>query len=133
MNHAKKLGIWMDHSEAHLMEFTEDPIATKTINSDFTHQDKENSLERSETQMHNREQHQHATYYKKLGEIIRNYNSVILFGPTDAKVELSNLLKEDHRFAKIQIAVHQSDKMTENQQHAFVKNYFSKHHVSNLL
>jgi hypothetical protein len=133
MSHAKKLGIWMDHSSAHLMEFTEDPIQTKTIDSDFTHQDKENSLERSETQMHNREQHQLSTYYKKLGEIIRHYDSVILFGPTDAKVELSNLLKGDHLFAKIQIAVHQSDKMTENQQHAFVKDYFSKHHLSNLI
>lgn len=117
----------MDHSSAHLMEFTTDPIETKTLSSDFTHRDKENSLGRSENQMHNREQHQQAEYYKKLGEIIRHYEAVILFGPTDAKVELFNHLKTDHLFAKIKIEVQKTDKMTENQQHAFVKEYFSRH------
>ena len=122
----KKIGIWMDHSSAQLMEFTSDPIETKIISSDFTHQDKENSLERSELHMHNKEQHQRAAYYKKLGEVIRHYEEVILFGPTDAKTELHNLLKADPHFEKIKIEVQQADKMTENQQHAFVKKHFSR-------
>ncbi len=77
--------------------------------------------------MHNKEQQQQAAYYKELGKVIRNYEEVILFGPTDAKVELLNLLKEDHLFAAIKIEVAQTDKMTENQQHAFVKAHFSPH------
>ena len=117
----------MDHASAHRMEFTTDPIETKTLSSDFTHQDKENSFGRSENQMHNRENHQQAEYYKKLGEVIRHYESVVLFGPTDAKVELFNLLRGDHLFEKIKIDVIQTDKMTENQQHAFVKNHFAVH------
>ena len=36
-----------------------------------------------------------------------------------------NVLRTDHRFAKIKIEMKQTDKMTENQQHAFVKEYFS--------
>ena len=124
---AKKIGIWMDHSNAHIMEFTTDPIKTTVLSSDFTHQDKENTLERSENQMHNKEQHLNAEYYKKLGEVIRKYEEVILFGPTSAKVELYNLLKANHLFSKIKIQVEQTDKMTENQQHAFVKHHFSKH------
>lgn len=127
MNTTKKIGIWMDHSNAHLMEFTADPITTTTINNDFTHKDKENSLGRSENLMHNREQHDQIAYYKKLGEVIRNHEEVILFGPTDAKVELLNSLNKDHRFANVKITVKQTDKMTVNQQHAFVKKYFSKH------
>jgi hypothetical protein len=51
MTIAKNLGIWMDHSCAHLMEFTTDPIETKTIASTFTHQVKENSLGKSEILM----------------------------------------------------------------------------------
>ena len=121
-----RLGIWMDHASAHLMEFTTDPIETKTIESKFTHQVKENSLGKSENLMHNKEQHQQAEYYKRLGEVIRNYKEIILFGPTDAKVELFNILKADHHFAKIKIDVVQTDKMTENQQHAFVREHFSK-------
>lgn len=122
----KNLGIWMDHSNAHLMEFTTDPIETKIVSSKFTHEEKENSLGKSENVMHNKEQHQQTEYFKTLAEVIKNYEKVILFGPTDAKVELFNVLKTDHRFAKTKIEVKQSDKMTENQKHAFVREYFSK-------
>jgi hypothetical protein len=127
MSTAKNLGIWMDHSSAHLMEFTTDPMVTTTIESKFTHEEKEKSLGKSENGMHNKEQHQRSEYYKELGEAIRHYENVILFGPTNAKVELLNSLRTDHRFEKINIAVKQADKMTENQQHAFVREHFSKH------
>ncbi len=124
MTTALYLGICMDHSSAHLMEFSPDTIETKTIASQFTHQEKGESLNKGERLMHNKEQHQQAAYYKKLGEVIKNYSGVILFGPTDAKVELFNILKADHHFANIKIEVKQTNKMTENQQHAFVKEYF---------
>lgn len=127
MTTAKNLGIWMDHASAHLMEFTTDPIQTKTIASKFTHEEKTQSLDKSEKLMHNKEQHQQSEYYKKLGNAIKNYEDVVLFGPTDAKVELLNVLRADHRFAKTKIEIKQADKMTENQQHAFVRDHFSKH------
>jgi len=127
MTTAKNLGIWMDHSSAHLTEFTTDPIETTIIESKFTHDAKEFSLSKSENGMHNKEQHQLAEYYKRLGETIIRYEAVILFGPTSAKTELLNILKADHRFAKTKIEVKQTDKMTSNQQHAFVKQHFSRH------
>jgi hypothetical protein len=125
MSTGKRLGIWMDHSSAHLMEFTTSAFKTKTIESTFKHDEKELSLEKSENLMHNKEQHRQSEYYKKLGETIKNYEDVILFGPTDAKVELFNVLRKDHLFAKIKIEIRQADKMTENQQHAFVREHFS--------
>lgn len=115
----------MDHANAHVMEFTTDPIETNVIMSLFTHEAKEQSLGKSENLMHNKEQHQQSEYYKKLGETIKNYDEVILFGPTNAKVELLNVLRADHAFEKIKIEVKQTDKMTENQEHAFVREYFS--------
>ena len=123
---AKKLGIWMDHKTAHLMEFTVDPIQSKTINSKFNHQAKELSLHQGESQMHTKEQHQLAEYYKALGNEIKHYEAVVVFGPTDAKNELFNILMADHQFSKVKIGVVQSDKMTEPQQHAFVKEHFTK-------
>jgi len=122
----KNLGIWMDHSSAHLMEYTTDPIQTNIIESEFTHQEKANSLGKSENLMHNKEQHQQSEYYKKLGDVIKNYDEVLLFGPTDAKAELFNSLKSNHLFTNIKIEVKNADKMTENQQHAFVREHFSK-------
>lgn len=124
---AKKLGIWMDHSMANLMEFTTDPIQTKTIHSDTSQHGKSSDFGKNENLMHNKEQHQQSSFYKKLAEAIKNYEHVLLFGPTNAKTELLNTLKTDSHFTKTKIDVKQTDKMTENQQHAFIKEYFTKH------
>ncbi|MFP5042485.1 hypothetical protein [Parasediminibacterium sp. JCM 36343] len=126
MKVSNSIGIWMDHSTAHLMEFTTEPIETKTLESPFTHAVKEETLSKSESLSNHKEQHLEAGYYKQLGDIIKNYTDVLLFGPTDAKVELHNILKADHHFDKIAIDVEQADKMTDNQMHAFVQHHFSK-------
>jgi len=123
---AKKLGICMDHATAHLIEFTTDPIESKSIDSKFTREEKTDTMGRSEHVMHNKEQHLQAEYYKKLAEVIKGYTHVILFGPTDAKTQLLNIINDDHHFSMIKIRIKQTDKMTENQQHAFVKNYFTE-------
>lgn len=125
METRKHLGIWMDHSTAHLMDASNDTIVKSIINSEFTPQEKHQSLSKGEYKMHNTEQHEHHAFYKKLGEAIKDYDQVVLFGPTKAKEELANLLKEDRSFEKIIIEVKHADKMTENQQHAFVKDYFA--------
>ena len=83
-------------------------------------------MQKGESMMHNKEQQQESAYYKTLGESIKNYDEVVLFGPTNAKVELLNILKADNHFSKIKIETMQADKMTENQAHAFVRDYFSK-------
>ena len=127
MTTAKKLGIWMDHASAHLMEFTRDSIQTKIVSANFTHPEQGKSWHKSELQKHVKEQHQQAAYYQELEEVIKDYNGVVLFGPTDAKVELFNRLIKNHHFDKIKIEVKQVDKMTENQEHAFEREYFSKH------
>jgi len=124
MKKIKQLGIWMDHSNAFLMELINDTILENSIVSEFTHQEKEDSSIRNEKLMHTKEQHQQSSYYKKLRDAIKNYQEVVLFGPTDAKNELLNLLKTDHLFENIKIEVKNSDKMTENQMHAFVREYF---------
>ena len=124
MKAKKHMGIWMDHSAAHLMDANTAPIVTKTILSDFTHQEKERALSKSEYTMHNDEQHKQHAYYKKIGEVIKNYDKVVLFGPTKAKEELLNVQKADRAFEKVGIFVKHADKMTENQKHAFVKDYF---------
>ncbi len=125
MEEKKYLGIWMDHSIAYLMGFSTEPIETKIIKSKSTHD--EHSTGRGENQMHNKEQNVQAGFYKELSEYIISYDEVILFGPTNAKVELLNILKDDHHFDKIKIEMQQTDKMTDNQQHAFVREYFTKH------
>ena len=126
MKTIKKIGIWMDHSNAHLIEFSSEIKETKTITSDFTFQDREETLQRSESEMHNKEQHKQTTFYKNLAAVIENFDEVLLFGPTDAKVELYNFIKEHHKYDKIKIEVKNADKMTDTEQHHFVKDYFKR-------
>ena len=126
MERAKNIGIWMDHANAHLMEFTTDPIEVHIFTSKFTHEEKQETLKKGESHMHNKEQHQEAAYYKALADEIIHYEEVLLFGPTDAKTELFNILRADHRFADIKIHVKQTDRMTENQEQAFVREHFSR-------
>ena len=124
-----KLGIWMDHANANLIEFTVEPMMTDTISSKFTHTEKEHSLSKSENLMHHKEQHQQSEYYQELADTIKHYTDVVLFGPTDAKIELYNIIKKDHLFNDIKIEIKQTDKMTDKQQHAFVREHFSnKYH-----
>jgi hypothetical protein len=118
MGTAKKLGIWMDHSIAHLMEFTNEPFEVKTIESKF-------NTQKAIQEVDVKELHKQFVYYKKIGEIIKDYYQVILFGPTDAKIELFNLLSEDDRFVKIKVEIKETDRMTRNQLHSFVNEYFS--------
>ena len=126
MKSETSLGIFMDHASANLIAFTVEPIKTETILSPFTHADKEKALGKNENLMHNKEQHQQLKFFKTLSEHIIKYDDVLLFGPTDAKTELFHFLRADRRFEKKEIDVLPTDKMTENQQHAFVKAHFSK-------
>ncbi|MEO5889145.1 MAG: hypothetical protein ABIQ31_02775 [Ferruginibacter sp.] len=123
----KQIGIWMDHASAHLMALTSGTMETKIIDSKFTYKEKKDTLHKGEKAMHHKEAHEELAYYKAIAEGIKQYEEVLLFGPTDAKTELVNLLKSDHHFDKIDIEIRQADKMTENQEHAFVKEYFFKH------
>lgn len=126
MKTRKRLGIWMDHSIAHLMEFTNKHFEIKTIESKLHDDVKEETLPKSESLMQNKKKRLLLDYYKKLSEAIKDYEQVILFGPTNAKIEFFDIISEDIRFLKIKFEIKNTDKMTQNQQHAFVKEYFSE-------
>ena len=117
------LGIWMDHSTAHLIDINSKK-ENSTIVSKFTSETKEEALIRSEILMHNKRQQMHEKFYKKIGSKILKYNHVLLFGPTNAKVELNNYLNKDLHFKDIKIEIESADNMTDNEKDAFVKNHF---------
>ena len=125
MENRKRLGIWMDHSIAHLMEFTNKHFEIKTIESQLKKNGKTQNLFKDESIIHYKKGGLLSNYYKKLSEAIKDYEQVILFGPSDAKIEFFDLLSEDIRFLKIKFEIKNTDKMSESQQQAFVEEYFS--------
>lgn len=124
MKTQKNLGIWMDHSTANLIDL-DSTKNTESIVSNFTTNTKEDALNKSESLMHNKRQQMNEAYYKEIADKILKYNNVLLFGPTNANVELHNYLNKDLHFKNIKIEVASADKMTGNQQVAFVKKYFA--------
>lgn len=123
METIKKLGIWMDHSTAHLIDVNAEK-KNHSINSKFNFGTREEALSRSENIMHNKENQMHEAYYQQIGDEILKYTHVLLFGPTHAKTELFNYLTKDSHFKDIQIDVESADKMTDNEKTAFVKEHF---------
>lgn len=125
MEDKKNLGIWMDHSSAHLFDLKSEEN-NKNIASAFNFKTKEETLNKSESGMHHKRQQLNEAFYVQIADEILNYNHVLLFGPTNAKTELKNYLKKDLHFKDIEISTEPADKMTENEKVAFVREYFSK-------
>ena len=124
MNTTKQLGIWMDHSVAHLIKLTNGSIETNTIESQPEMQADQQIVYKDESHSLNKEKRQLTAYFRKLSDLILENDEVILFGPTEAKNELLNVLKENHLFDKIKIEVEPTDKMTDIQMNDFVKEHF---------
>ena len=116
----------MDHSIAYLMEFTNNPFEIKTIEPEFPEGNEELNLVKGVQLPKNTDKHILYAYYNRIGEAIKNYKQIVLFGPTDAKVELFDVLSEDHRFVKTIVEIKETDKMSVNQQHEFISKYFAE-------
>jgi hypothetical protein len=125
MKSSKRLGIWMDHSSAHLMEFTDNSSEVKTIESKTGSLTKKQVANYPESLTHDKQWHCQIEYYQKLSEVIQHYEEVVLFGPTEEKVELFDVMSEDKRCLKLKVEIKETSEMSEDQQHDFVKDYFS--------
>ena len=120
----KQMGIWMDHSIAFLMEVEKKKVVETIVEIEVSALEKDYDSGKNEKLEYNKGQQFQSNFYKKIMDSIKNYQDVILFGPTEAKNELLNLLKADHQFDKINIKVQNSDKMNAFEMHEFVIAYF---------
>lgn len=124
METIKKIAVYMDHFMANIIEYTNSAEAIKTIKSEFNSSEKKEILQKGETQLHNKEQDLQLEFYSKLRDELLNYNSVLLFGSTNAKTELLNILQADAKFLNVEFTLKNTDKLTDNQQIAFVNDCF---------
>lgn len=127
MKTTKQLGIWMDHSVAHLMELKNNNIVSETIEAETIIFQEDIEINwKDETSIQNKEQYNLSHYFKKLINVIKDYDEVLLFGPTEAKSELFNLIDNIHNMDMIKIAIKTTDKMPEDLRQTFVREYFNK-------
>ena len=121
-----KIGIWMDHASAHTIAPSDASDKEEIrIVSRFTPNEQSETIHKGEEVLHNKERGQQKSYYEAIAKVILGYDHVLLFGPTDAKNELMNLIKDDHRFANIRIKLETTDRMSELEQQQLVNKYFA--------
>ena len=120
----RQIGIWMDHSFAFLMALENDRVVENIIELEVSQHEADYDSGKNEKLEYNKGQQLQSNYYKKLIAVIKTYQEVVLFGPTDAKNELLNLLKAEPLLRNIKIEIRHSDKMTAIQMHDFVRTYF---------
>lgn len=121
----KRIGIWMDYTHARLIEFTSFSFSSRIIQAQFTVDEKAISPESEDKSVNNKDFARKADYYKKISESIQNFNDVLLFGPTEAKTELMNVLKKEKLTSKMNIEVMNTDSLDDQQQQIFVRTHFT--------
>jgi len=132
----KKVGIWMDSKQAHIVRLKGNEETLDTINSgieffnktgtagsrvkwggtqDITHE--KSYLEKEKAQFKN--------YFNKIAEAVSDSDELLLFGPADISEKFKKELSLHHKtlVGKLK-AIQKADSMTENQTKAYVKDFF---------
>jgi stalled ribosome rescue protein Dom34 len=124
MKAKRKVGIWLDHATARVIEYNTQEIKAITIKSDLLGLDNQDSSQHSESLLHHKENKKLKAFYKAIIAIVENYDEILLFGPTTAKTELLNLIREEHKYEHLKIENKSAQKMTPPDEHTFVVNHF---------
>ncbi|HLG02577.1 MAG TPA: hypothetical protein VI731_03215 [Bacteroidia bacterium] len=136
------VAVWMDHHMAHLIypkgketyavESTESPhdkhprIEGKG-NDDMSYRTTAGTYAaNNEYKKHQIEQNELNEYYKTLRAVVANYDEILVFGPTTAGNELFNELLKDKALDGKRLWLEKTDKLTERQMIAYVRDYFAK-------
>ncbi len=125
MKNTKRIGVWLDHTKALIIEEKNSTITSYAMES-ISREGENQNFGMDENLKQNTEQDQLSDFFKRITEVLKGYTEVLLFGPTDAKTELHNILKQDRHFDNVKIDVEITDNLTENQMHEFVKEHFEK-------
>lgn len=124
----KQAGLWIDHRKAVIVLVTDESQEIKKIKSSMdkrVHFKSGNASEDGSTEdVRDRQFGNHLnTYYDQVSDVIRDVDSIQIFGPGEAKGELAKRL--EHRGLKGRIlAIETMDKMTDRQIVAKVRGHF---------
>lgn len=140
MNTKKVIGIYLDHQKAYLIQKEkEDAIISEIIESDYERQVREAGKgsdttfwnasgtysSNNENNKNNKARNQLHEYYELLSQKIKDFDEILIFGPTTARNELKNYLCEQKTFNGKKIHVEPADILTDNQKREKVRNFFN--------
>jgi S-adenosylmethionine:diacylglycerol 3-amino-3-carboxypropyl transferase len=124
----KAIGLWIDHREAVLVTLTEKGEETRRMDSGMEkHVRFSGGAEQvTNEDIRDRRFANHLnTYYAAVVASIRDADSILIFGPGEAKGELAKRLESENLTERI-VGIETVDKMTERQIGARVRKYFHR-------
>jgi len=127
-------GVWIDHRKAVIVVVSETGEETTQIESHVERQPGRVAGVRSTTPYESQhvpadDSHQRKftgqlnEYYKEVVALIRGAESILIFGPGEAKDELNKRLKRDSLGGRV-VEVQTSDRMTDREIAAKIREYF---------
>jgi hypothetical protein len=131
----KAVGVWIDHRKAVIVTIENEVEKTQEIPSNIEKhvrfsngaQAEDSSVQGSSAEdVRDRQYDDHlGLYYDEIITNIRDADSIWIFGPGEAKVELENRLKHDELGARV-VGIETVDKMTYHQIAAKVRDHYQK-------
>lgn len=131
----KKIGIWLDFSEANVITLDGESANTKTITSEIEHRTPKGGSRSktpwgpmdkiSESKFLARRKRQEHRYFEKIINVIEANQQLYLFGPAEAKMRFRTMLENDRPKSLEIIGMDTADSMTENQKIAQVRSFFN--------
>ncbi len=130
----KEVGLWIDHRKTVIVTIENEVEVTREIRSNMgkhvqspgdTHSKAPNNSQGSTAEdMRDRRFGNHlGSYYEGIISLIRGADSIWIFGPGEAKVELEKRLKHEELGGHI-VGIETVDKMTDHQIAAKVRDHF---------
>ena len=130
----KRLGIWIDREEAHVITYRNQQWHMETVNSEIDHFNIRGGSRSStpygpqdvvsEKKLLERRIHQEKNFFIRLYPMIQEADEILLFGPGEIKNKLARQISSEPRFHKILVNTETADSITKNQKVAFVREYF---------
>jgi hypothetical protein len=125
-----RVGIWVDHRDAFVLRPHAEEQRVTVVHSDAETQSRRASdlesgpFEPLQQQSDDVRQRKYTSelnqYYDRVIEQIGEPESLLIFGPGEAKLELRGRL-DKHRFARVDVRVETADRMTEAQMLEYVR------------
>ncbi|WP_373497044.1 hypothetical protein [Aquiflexum sp.] len=138
-NSFKHVGVWIDHSKAQLIGYNEGNVEIiETIDSPYESikriDGEVNDMTRfspnpehasnNEHKKNNITQNELNEYFKMMEGKLNRFDDILLFGPGTAKEQLRNRLKENKSYNGKWLSVQSSNKLTDNQLLAYVRDFY---------
>lgn len=118
----KNAGVWIDHRKAVIVRFTDSGEEIHSILSEMEKHVRSTDGTQEGKQDHRFTNHLNE-YYDKVTSLVRDADSILIFGPGEAKVELGIRMKGETLGEQI-AGIETVDKMTDGQITAKVREHF---------